>query len=166
MTKSLDESGLSAPDRKLLNDISEFGWHTTGVFASRGEQGPEFAFSVGLFHSFGHPEVVLFGLPLERCIKVVNVIGTEVKAGRHYESDHDYGDVLQEPYRCAFKEVHQSHYRDHVGYALWFYEDNRFPLLQCFWPDKQGLFPWDDECNDHVKRAQPLLFKSANSDDE
>lgn len=151
--------GLSAPDIKVLNDIQTFGWHTTGVFAQEGEEGPEWAFSIGLYHSFMHPEVILFGLPLETCMDLVNAIGTEIKAGKRYESEHDYDDILQAPYRCAFKEVHRCHYRDHVGYAMWFYEKDAFPLLQCFWPDKQGLFPWEAGCNDYVKESQPLLFK-------
>jgi uncharacterized protein DUF4262 len=45
-----------------------------------------------------------------------------------------------------------------ICYALWFYEDDPFPLMQCFWPDKEGRFPWDDGCDDYVRNAQPLLF--------
>ena len=160
MTKNTgDTRGLSAPDRKLLADIHTVGWHTTGVFAQQNEEGPEWAFSVGLFQSFAHPEVILFGLPLERCTNIVNVIGTAVKEGKRYECKGTYTNILQEPYRCAFREVHESHYRDHIGFALWFYEDDPFPVMQCFWTDKQGLFPWDEECNDYAKHSQPLLYK-------
>jgi hypothetical protein len=159
MTKSLTEKGgLSAPDAKVIGDIQSVGWHVTGVFAHKNETGPEWAFSIGLFHSFQHPEVILFGLPFERCMDVVNVIGQEVKAGRRYEPRGEYADILQDPYRCVFREVDRQHYSEYVGFALWFYEDDPFPLMQCFWPDKKGLFPWDDGCNDYVKNAQPLLF--------
>jgi hypothetical protein len=159
MTKSLDEQrGLPAPDAKVLGDIQRVGWHVTGVFAQKNEKGPEWVFSVGLFHSFQHPEVLVFGLPFERCIDVVNVIGQEVQAGKRYEPGGEYADILEDPYRCVFREVDRQHYSDYVGYALWFYEDDPFPLMQCFWPDKKGLFPWDNGCNDYVKNAQPLLF--------
>jgi len=89
---------------------------------------------------------------------VVNVIGQEVRAGKRHEPRGEYADILQDPYRCAFREVDRQHYSDYVGYALWFYEHDPFPLMQCFWPDKKGLFPWDDGCNHYVKNAQPLLF--------
>jgi hypothetical protein len=159
MTKSLEkESGLSAPDAKALRDIQRVGWHVTGVFAKQNEEGPEWAFSIGLFHSFQHPEVIVFGLPFKRCMDIISVIGKEVQTRKRYDSPKEYGDILQEPYQCVFREVHRNHYRDYVGYALWFYEDDPFPMLQCFWPDKKGLFPWDVGCNDYVKNAQPLLF--------
>jgi hypothetical protein len=159
MTKSLEEKpGLSAPDAKVLGDIQTVGWHITGVFARKNEKGPEWAFSIGLFHSFQHPEVVVFGLPFARCMDTVNVIGKEVQKGKRYEPGGEYTDILQDPYRCVFREVDRQHYSDYVGYALWFYEDDPFPLMQCFWPDKKGLFPWNDGCNDYVRNAQPLLF--------
>lgn len=102
--------------------------------------------------------MILLGLPLQRCTSLVNVIGTEIKAGIRYEPGGNYANILQEPYQCTFKEVHPNHYRNYVGYALWFYEDDPFPLIQCFWPDKEGRFPWDEGCNDYVATSQPLLF--------
>ena len=159
MTRELTETaGLPTPDAKVLRDIQRVGWHVTGVFASKDEEGPEWAFSIGLFHSFGHPEVVVFGLPFERCIDVVNVIGKLVKQGCRYDSEGVFGEILSDPYTCAFREVNRRHYRDYVGYALWFYEDDPFPLLQCFWPDKDNRFPFSDACNEHVKSMQQLLF--------
>ena len=160
MTKSLDETNRSSPsDAKILRDVREVGWHVTGVFAQENEEGPDWAFSIGLFHSFQHSEVIIFGLRLERCMDVVNVIGTEVQRGNRYAAGRKYSDILQDPYQCIFREVNQRHYRDHVGYALWFYEADPFPLLQCFWPDKCGQYPWDAGCNGDVKSAQPLLFQ-------
>lgn len=159
MTRSLEATtGLSAPDAKVLSDIDRVGWHVTGVFAQQNETGSEWAFSIGLFHSFGHPEVIIFGLPFQRCMDIVNVIGKEVQSGKRYGSQKQYDDILQEPYQCCFREVSRQHFREYVGYGLWFYEDDPFPLLQCFWPDQNRLFPWDSGCNDYAKSAQPLLF--------
>jgi hypothetical protein len=159
MTRALTETaGLPAPDIKVLEDIQRVGWHVTGVFASEGEEGPEWAFSIGLFHSFGHPEVVVFGLPFERCMDVVDVIGRQVQEGKRFDSEHSYLDILSNPYACSFREVNRRYYRDYVGYALWFYEDDPFPLLQCFWPDKENHLPWDNRCNEYVRSVQPLLF--------
>jgi len=71
MTRILAESkGSSAPDAKVLQDIQRVGWHVTSVFARKEDEGPEWAFSIGLFHSFCHPEVIVHGLPLERCMDV------------------------------------------------------------------------------------------------
>jgi hypothetical protein len=159
MTKALEATiGMSAADTKVLQDIQRVGWHVTGVFAQTGEKGPDWAFSIGLFHSFAHPEVLVFGLPLDRCMSVVNVMGQEIRAGKRYEPEQPYADILQDPYRCVFRHVDRNHYRSYVGYGLWFYEDDPFPLMQCFWPDKESHFPWDRGCDDYVRDVQPLLF--------
>jgi hypothetical protein len=64
MTKSLDaREGISAPDAKVLSDIERVGWHVMKVFARPNEKGPEWAFSIGLFHTYQHPEIIIFGLP-------------------------------------------------------------------------------------------------------
>jgi hypothetical protein len=163
MTRSFEVlRGMSDSDAKLLHDVQRVGWHVIKVFALEAAERPDWAFSIGLFHSFAHPEVVLFGLPLDRCMTLVNVIGRAVQAGKRYQHGEKYADILQDPYKCAFRQVPRARYRDYVGYALWFYEDDLFPLLQCFWPDKEGRFPWDNGCDDYVRDAQPVLFISSD----
>jgi hypothetical protein len=155
MTKSLDNSEqFSASDAKVLSDIKRVGWHWVGVSPRQGGDGPHWAFSIGLFHSFNHPEVIILGLPLSVCTQIVNVIGKQIQAGVRYEAGREYGDILQDSFRCAFGAFERAAYRDFVGYALWFYENDEFPLLQCFWPDKQHRLPWDDGCDEYVKNSQ------------
>jgi hypothetical protein len=160
MTKALDQTeGLSASDAKVLSDIQRVGWHTVGVFPTGEETGANWAFSVGLNYSFNHPEVILVGLPLETSMEIVNVIGNAVKSGVHFQAGQSYADILQDPFKCAFREVQKGRYKDYVGYALWFYEQDTFPLLQCFWPDKQFHLPWDEGCNEYVRNSQGDLAK-------
>src|SRR5277367_4760621 len=103
MTRNLEhDAGLSAPDAKVLADIQSYGWHVTKVFRSGTEPGPEWAFSIGLFHSYCHPEVVIFGLKLDVCLALVNEIGRQVKAGKKYDVDREYGDILSDPYNVCF----------------------------------------------------------------
>jgi Domain of unknown function (DUF4262) len=159
MTRSLrDVDGLSAPDAKVLEDIQSHGWHVTGVFASKGEAGPDWAFSIGLFHNFGHPEVAVFGLKLKTCVNIVNEIGRQIKDGKRYQITGEYGDILKDPYKCAFRTVEKSHYLEYLGFALWFYEDDPFPTMQCFWPDNTGNLPWVEGCDTSVIQVQPFLF--------
>jgi len=106
MTKSFEVlRGMSDSDAKLLHDIQRVGWHVIKVFEREAKERPNWSFSIGLFHSFGHPEVVLFGLPLDRCMTLVNVIGREVQAGQRYQHGEEYTDILQDPYKCAFRQV-------------------------------------------------------------
>ena len=63
MVRTLNDPGLDDNDRKLLQDVAEVGWHVVLIAEEAGT--PGWAFSVGLYHTFRHPEVVVFGLPLE-----------------------------------------------------------------------------------------------------
>src|SRR3954451_20971966 len=55
---------VSEEDRegKLLSDVEEFGWHV--VLIPEDDEGPAFAYNVGLFGTFEHPEIVVLGLDL------------------------------------------------------------------------------------------------------
>lgn len=159
MTRSLEEAkDLSALDAKVLTEIHRDGWQTTGVLGREQGKDPDFAYSIGFFHCMGHPEVILFGLPLDTCMKAINVIGFDVKDGIRYQIDHVYEGILRAPHRCCFKEVALRYYRDYVGYALWFYEVDPFPLMQCVWSDEEGRFPWDSGCASYVIESQPALY--------
>lgn len=157
MTRSLEEANeLSALDAKVLREIHTDGWQITGVLA-REPESPDFAYSIGFFHSMVHPEIILFGLPLDTGMRAVNVIGIDIRNGMRFDPDRVYAGILKDPHLCCFKEVDARHYRDHIGYALWFYESDPFPMYQCFWSDENGLFPWDEGCNPIAVEAQPLL---------
>lgn len=157
MTRSLDEANdLSALDARVLREIHTDGWQITGVVAPEQEQSPEFAYSIGFFHTMEHPEVILFGLPLKTSMSVVNAIGREIRGGMHFETGRNYQGILNYPYLCCFKEVDHKYYREHVAYALWFYESDPFPMLQCVWSDHRGHFPWDGECSPYARDAQPM----------
>jgi len=157
MTRSLEEADdLSSLDAKVLREIHTDGWQTTGVMAREQAPGPDFAYSIGFFHTMKHPEVILFGLPVETCMNVVNAMGLEIRKGMRFEAGRVYQGILNYPYLCCFKEVDQKCYRGHVGYALWFYESDPFPMLQCFWSDHRGHFPWEGGCSLYARDAQPM----------
>ncbi|HEY2858996.1 MAG TPA: DUF4262 domain-containing protein [Terracidiphilus sp.] len=159
MTRSIEEANdLSALDAKVLREIHTDGWQITGVLAREQDRGPDFAYSIGFFHSLGHAEVILFGLPLDTCMRAVNVIGIDIQNGMNFEPHRLYEGILQKPHCCCFREVDPKYYREHVGYALWFYESDPFPMLQCFWSDERGRFPWDENCSDYCRVWQPFLF--------
>jgi hypothetical protein len=159
MTRDLrNRDGLHPADEKFLSQIEDHGWNVTTVFRREGETGPEWAFSAGLFHSYQHPEIVIFGLDLDIMHGIVNNIGDEVKRGTKFEPVTEYQEILARC-GCRFREVHQRHHKAYFGWAIWFYESDQFPVLQCFWPDKQGKYPWEPGCSEFVKTAQPLLFE-------
>ncbi len=158
MTRDLTAHGdLPTADQKFLSNINTYGWAVSKVFRRDGEAGPEWAYSTGLFHSYKHPEIITFGLNLDIMHKIVNNIGDEVKIGCRFEPGNEYQQIFGHC-GCQFRPVKARFYRDYLGWAIWFYETDHFPTLQCFWPDKEGRYPWDPACNAEVVNLQPLLL--------
>jgi hypothetical protein len=149
--------GLPAGDAKFLEIVEKFGWHVMTVAPRTGEEGDLFAYSTGLYYSFGHPEILLFNLELDAFTGVINTIGQRVKAGEKFEAGPAYSGVFN-GYPCTFRPVATTHYAEYVGFSLWFYEGTGFPLLQGFWPDRLQHFPWEPACEEATRNSQPLLY--------
>ena len=163
MTRNIsDRQGLYKAEQKFLSDIEEHGWNVTEVFAAEGDEGPEWCFSCGLFFTHQRPEIIIFGLARDTMTKIINEIGLQIRDGARFEPGKEYSNIFQNC-RCSFRPVREDHYQDYLGWAIWFYEQDRFPVLQCFWPDQQDFYPWDTRCNTEVRYRQPLLFEPSPS---
>ena len=154
MVRSFDDC-LDERDRKVIEDVARVGWHVINIAAERGR--PGWSFSIGLFQTFGQPEVVVFGLRSELGYRVINGIGVAIKAGRRFAVDGEYPDILADV-RCLFKPVQRRWYEPFLGYARWYYEGDEFPVLQCIWPDKQQNYPWQPAFKAEWAWLQPFLF--------
>ncbi len=148
-------------DEKLISDVKTYGWHAVGV--AEGDEQPPFVYSVGLYLSFGHPEIIVIGLPQNVGHTMIANAVNQLKTGEPIEWDRRNPNIL-EGYDVVFKVVDISNYREHLGYALWFYGSlppDIFPILQLVWPDKNGLFPWDVGFESSLVSIQPQLYADA-----
>lgn len=143
-------------ERQVIDDIAQYGWHVIQV--AEDDEGPAFAFSIGFYRSFGHPEVIITGLPIDVMHVILNAIGDSLRAGMRFEADGTY-DTLLEGYDCTFRPVPKEQYREFLGTAMWYYKGTDFPCLQCFWPDRAGRWPWDPEASERFRAAQPLVAR-------
>jgi len=142
-------------EAKLLADVKDPGWHVIGV--AEDDEGPGFAYTIGLHHNYRHPEIIAHGLEVRLLWQIVNIIGEKVKAGEKFEDCHEAKDML-EGYLVFFRRVEQQHYREYLGYARWFYEGDDFPVLQCVWPDKAHRYPWHPDASEGFRQRQPVLY--------
>lgn len=146
----------SSPEQKLVDDVREFGWHVVKVMHDRDGR-PAWAYSIGLFHTFAHPEIIVFGLELETMHRVINDLGASVKQGRRYRDGEHDADLL-DGYDAIVRTVFPLWLPETVGFAGWFYGGYSFPIMQLFWPDRDGAFPWQRECDAWVRDQQPRLY--------
>jgi hypothetical protein len=145
-------------DEQVLKDVREHGWHVVKVLAE-GDL-PEFAYSIGLFHTFGHAEVLIYGLPSDSTHVIINDLGDQVRASRRYAAGQTTDEFL-EGYDCTFRAIPRSQYAEHLGGALSFYNHEDFPAIQLVYPDREGRWPWQDGVSDSFRRHQLVLADAA-----
>ena len=135
--------------------VEDLGWSVQLI--PEDEEGPGFAYTVGLFHNYKHAELIVFGLRNELMHFMLNEIGERIKAGKTLRVGERLDGVI-EGYQVTLREVHApASFKDHVGYARWFYEGKPFPLFQVVWPDKQGRFPDEAGAAEAFRKQQPTL---------
>jgi len=139
-----------------INEAMErHGWFVALIRAERDQ--PAFAYSIGLFKNYGHAELIILGLRPEAMQGILNACGDLIKAGQKLPLGARVKDVV-EGYDVEFRQVmSRESYKEHVGYGLWFNRGPTFPLFQLVWPDKKGLFPWEDGSDPVMAQQQPLL---------
>lgn len=151
--------GEDKSEQKVLDDIAEFGWHCIRILAEG--QHVEYSFTVGLFQTYRHPELIIFGLPPEVAHQILSVAAHEAKRGTPLDLSFPT-DSLLHGYSCCFAEVPVWEYCEHVGYCRWYYLGNNFPLYQIVWPSHSGLFPWHPDASQEFKDAQPVIAQAAS----
>ena len=148
-----------AGERRAIADVHKYGWHVLKVLED--DEGPGFAYTVGLYHSFRHPELMIVGLPLDVAHAILNLAGEAIRRGAQYSVDVETEDLLEER-TCRFRRVPESEYQNYLGWDLWFYDGPAFPALQVIWPDRAGRWPWDPLVDPSIRNIQPVIGAEAD----
>lgn len=143
-------------ERKLREDIQEYGWHVVNVVPE--DSHPPHSYSVGLFATFDHPEIVIVGLPGPTAQRLINNLADEIKEGATYEPGCKYDNILS-GYAVMFVRVAPETYREHFGRALDYYGSVSFSVVQMAWPDRNHFFPWEPSCAADIRKLQPILAR-------
>ena len=83
--------GGSNADEKLLDDVAKYGWHVMKVLET--PETPGWAYSVGLFKSFGHAQILVIGQDSDLMHYMINTIGGGVQQGKSFAVDERYADA-------------------------------------------------------------------------
>ena len=124
-------------ERRVLSDVAASGCHVIKVMED--DSGPGFAYSVGLFHNFDHPEILIVGLDLNVMHGIINNLRDDIQRGTHFQSKKRVAGIL-EGFDCEFCDVAAAHYRELLGCALWFYRGTDFRLSSVFGRICRGAF--------------------------
>lgn len=158
--RTLEDTDLDRSDRRLLENIRDYGWHVISVAGDR--SAPAWSFSVGLGVTFDHPELIVVGLDITTMHAMISNAVAVIENGGPLQN-HSLSSEVLEGYSCYFRDVHANWYRPFLGYASWFYRGGDFGCLQCFWPDNQQRFPWDNGFDATCRELQPFLYEPDRS---
>jgi len=140
--------------KRIHDDVATFGWHVVAVMSDG--QSPEFAFTIGLFQTHAHPELVVFGLPRKVAHGIFSTCVQRIEEGLRLEAGQVRDDILNN-YRATFLDVPTRFYPEYFGSGIGFYDGLDFPVLQLVWPDKDNHFPWDPACDPAFIGTQVIL---------
>jgi hypothetical protein len=145
-------------EAQLVADIDRFGWTVMKV---SNDAGPNFAYSIGIFQTLKHPEIIMFGLALDTMHTIINDVGEHVRKGARFEAGATSSDFLED-FDVTFRTVPRHQYAGHLGWATWLYHGEEFPVLQLVYPDRERRWPWSDGATDGFRALQPVLADSGD----
>jgi hypothetical protein len=138
----------------IEGDIAEYGWSVMKVAADGSD--PNFAYSIGMERTLGHPEIIIVGLPLDIAHRLINDVGEAVKNGKRYSAGA-VSDEFLEGFDVTFRHVPEYQYRAYLGWGSRVYGGHGFRVLQMIYPDKQRRWPWQDGVSPGFRADQPVL---------
>lgn len=148
-------SDLSEEDERTISHVEEYG--CTVVSVKRTTYGLGWSYTVGVFDTSGKPEIITVGLSPETSHSALNAAakllraGVDLTRGRHRDL---IGEV-----ECEFRPVDPKWIVHLMGWALWYYDGDRFPVLQAVYPDLQNRFPEEEGFDKSFE--QPLMQPDA-----
>ena len=156
-------------DEKLLADVRAFGWHCLHVADEHHPEHVEenavlvphpiydaaFSYTVGLWLTQCHPELVLVGRWKQNHDVIASAVAL-IKRGQRFEVGTTSDEVL-EGHDVCFTAVSPARRIELLTYASWANRRRPFDALQLVLPDAAARWPWDA---DYDSVPQPLLDDS------
>lgn len=158
-------------DRRTIDSVLEHGWQVILVATDAGcsapehqdhsdddhGEGPAFAYTVGLGHRFGHPELLISGLDHRLMHRVLNHVARRIMSGRRLAAGDALEDVLA-GVPVAIEQVAEGAVRETVTWSGWFHR--REPeALAIVWPDRGGVFAWQPGAPEILAELQPREWR-------
>lgn len=157
-------------ERRTLDTVRRHGWQVMLVSGDGcceapehwgehgdGSGGPDFAYTVGLGHRCGHPELVVSGLDPRSMYRVLQDVATRVAGGlRLRPGDMLEGLLADAP--MAVASASSACRSEVVSWSGWFHR--RAPdALVLVWPTAVGAFPWQPGAPAFLDERQPPAWR-------
>lgn len=147
---------MNAIQSMIHENVTKYGLAIQYIFPTSKDDGPAFIYTVG-FTQIGLPEWIVFGLPPDVMMPIINGMFSEIKEGVRDGKNSKIDDVASVVFRN--EPVHLSHAKDYVVQCLEYYRGTRHKptFNQLVWPDEKGMYPDQEGFSERFKEHQPYL---------
>ncbi|WP_161956776.1 DUF4262 domain-containing protein [Sphingosinithalassobacter portus] len=158
---------LNRAERKIVDTVARTGCHINVVWDPDSD-GSAWAYSVGFPETVDQPEVIVIGLDGQLMGAMINDTMQLCKNGLTLSDGVEIDSLLQDHVVVVRSVPTENIVPDYLNSAIW-YEKRRTGqalsrVVQLVWPDLNGRYPWDADCDAAVMKAQPALYeRSLNS---
>jgi hypothetical protein len=142
-------------DEKLISDLRTYGWHCLHVADEHHPEHAErnaavgshpiydaaFSYTVGLWLTRSHPELVLVGR-WTHAHAIISAAVSLIEEGERFGVGSRTDQVL-EGYDACFCPVSPARRTELLTYASWANRHRPFEALQLVLPDAAGRWPWE-----------------------
>jgi hypothetical protein len=151
---------LDEPRATVVAAIDRRGWAVRQVPAGVVGDQP-FAYTVGLFSSYRHPELITFGAREQVLRYLLDVAGKRIRKGARAPLGQPVDwtrRLFRRGYPIQFREVRDpASYACYLRAAIRHHGPGQVPLLQLVWSDEERRFPGDPGVRASFTDAQPFL---------
>jgi Domain of unknown function (DUF4262) len=157
---------LSRIEQSIVENVEKHGCFIMSVF-DPDEVEPTFSYSIGFPKTVGQPEVIVFSVPKDLRVNMINELWRQMKDDGLALGDGQRIAGLLEGFDCVARRITSVEaLREHFGSAIWYHRSQRNTELteayQIVWPGAhQGLFPWESGCVQEVIDDQPALYETS-----
>jgi hypothetical protein len=167
------EDSYDDRDRSTIDTVLEHGWqvllvsdevactdpeHHDHAGHEHPDPSPAFAYTVGLGHRCGHPELLISGLEHRVMHRALNDVARRVMAGRRLAP----GDVLEDVLAgvpVVVEQVADEALGTTVTWSRWFHR-RKPEALVIVWPSTAGLFAWQPGAPAVLDERQPPAWRA------
>jgi Domain of unknown function (DUF4262) len=154
-TRKFRGTALSEEDERTISHVEEFGCSVVNV--KRTTYGLGWSYTVGVFDTSGRPEIITVGLLPETAHFALNEAAMLLRAGVDLTKGRHSNLIGQVD--CEFRPVDSKWVEHLMGWALWYYDGDDFPVIQAVYPDLQNRFPGGEGLDKSFE--QPLMQSDA-----
>lgn len=151
-------SKVRAVQDSISDLVERFGWAVVSVMPTKDSPQPHvaFAYTIGL-HRKGLPELFMAGLAPQSLIDCLN-LAAQVLVSAGGVEDGQTTDRIADRFPCMFRSL-PADVVSAKGLQALAFAGGEVEGAHVVFPDSQGRWPWDPECEPTTRLVQSVIFE-------